>query len=129
MSLHGVRAGGLTGDFIFGVFDILTERQQGEEFIAAGYATEGRNAEQPPERRAERVGMFWGDALEFEVPADGAMGGKQMGKRGGARTETIAAVGATPRHAADNTSEIIKKVSSARPATIRRITSGAIHQS
>ena len=87
MSLHGVRAGGLTGDFIFGVFDILTERQQGEEFIAAGYATEGRNAEQPPERRAERVGMFWGDALEFEITANGAMGAEQVREWRGARTD------------------------------------------
>ena len=57
--------------------------------------------------------MFWGDTLEFEITADGTMGAKQMRKRGGARTETIAAAGATPRHVADNTSEIIKKVSSA----------------
>jgi hypothetical protein len=129
LSLQGVRAGGLTGDFIFGVFDILTERQQGEEFIAAGNASEGWNAEDPPERRAESVGVFWGDALEFEITADGTMGAKQMREWRGAGTETIAAAEATPRHVADNTSEIIKKVSSARPATIRRATSGAVHRS
>ena len=104
---------GLTGDLIFGVLDILADRQQGEEFIAAGYASEGWDAEQPPERCAQSVGVFWGDALEFEIATDGTMGAKQMREWRGARTETIAATRATPRHVADNTSEIIEKVSSA----------------
>jgi hypothetical protein len=49
-------------------------------------------------------------------------------KWSGARTKTSRASRTTPRHAADHTSEVVEKSSSARPAAFGRITNRANHE-
>jgi hypothetical protein len=53
---------------------------------------------------------------------------EQVCKRCGARTKTSRAPRTTPRHAAEDTSEVVEKSSSARPAAFGRITNRANHE-
>ena len=108
--------------------NLFAEGQHGKELVAAGYAAKGRNAQSAPEWRAKSFSVFAGDALHFDVATDGAVSGKQMSERSGARTKTLGATRATPGNMTDNTGDVIKQRSSARPAAVRRITNRADHQ-
>ena len=68
----------LAGDLIFGVFDILAERQKRKKLVTAGNAAKSRNAEDSPQRRAERIGVFGGDTLQLQIAANRTMGAQHM---------------------------------------------------
>jgi len=95
--------------------------------VTAGNTAEGWNTEHAPKWSGKAIGEFAGDALEFNVAADGAVGREQAGEWSGARMETIGTLRATPRHVAKDTDEVVGKSSSAGPATFSRITNWANH--
>ena len=117
----------LAGDFVLGVVNLFAEGQNRKKLVAAGNAAEGGDAERTPEGSAKTFGQFRGDALEFNVAADGAVGREQAGEWSGARMETIGTLRATPRHVAKDTDEVVGKSSSAGPATFSRITNWENH--
>ena len=124
---RGVRCG-LTGDFVLAVYDFLAQRQQRKKFVAAGDAAEGGNAQGAPEQGAKAVGEVAGNALHFDIAANGAVRREQMSERCWAGTKARGAMGATPGYAAHNTREVVEHSSSTRAAALMGITSWADHQ-
>jgi 7-cyano-7-deazaguanine reductase len=112
---------------VFGIFDVFAEGEQAEKFVPAGDATESRNTEGAPKWSTKAIGEFAGEALNFNVAADGAVRSEQVGERGSARTETIGTSRTTPGDAAEDTGEVVEKSSSARPAALGRITDWTNH--
>jgi len=86
----------LAGDFVFGVVNLFAEGQEGKKLMAAGNAAEGGNAERTPEGSAKTLGEFRGDALDFNIAADGTVRGEQVGERCGARTKAPRTTRTTP---------------------------------
>ena len=118
---------GLTGDLVLGIFDVLADRQQGKEFVAAWDAAKGGNSQRAPNRSAEAVRVFGGDALDFDIAANGAVSGEQVAKRRSAATKTLGATGTTQGDATANAREIVKQSASTGATAIRGIASWANH--
>jgi hypothetical protein len=59
--------------------NVFAEGQKGKKLVTAGNAAEGRDAERTPEGSAKTFGEFRGDALDFNVAADGTVRGEQVG--------------------------------------------------
>jgi len=129
LSRRGARNGRLAGDFIFGVVDTLAKRQKGEELVATGDTTKGRDAEDSPERCAEGISVFGGDALQLQIAANSTMGAEQMSEGRSTRAKTIAAPRTPPGNHPRNAGKIVQKRSSARPAAISGIASRTNHRS
>jgi hypothetical protein len=125
---RGPSGRGSTGDFVFAVFDLLADRQYGKEFVSAGHTAKGGNAQGSPERGAEALGVIAGDALDVEVAANRAVGGKDVREGSGAGAEAFGASRTSPGHVSDGAGAIIKERSSARPAAVRRIAERTDHQ-
>ena len=96
--------------------------------MAAGNAAEGGNAERTPEER-QNPRRVQGDALDFNVAADGTVRGEQVGERCGARTKAPRTTRTTPWNITKNAGDIVKESPSARAAALRRTTCWANHQS
>jgi hypothetical protein len=119
----------LAGDFVLGVVNLFAEGQEGKKLMAAGNAAEGGNAERTPEGSAKTLGEFRGDALDFNVAADGTVRGEQVGERCGARTKAPRTTRTTPWNITKDAGDIVKESPSARAAALRRTTCWANHQS
>jgi len=63
----------LAGDFVFGIFYFFAEGKNREEFVPAGDAAKSGYPKRAPEAGTEAIGEFTGDALDFNIAADGAM--------------------------------------------------------
>jgi len=119
----------LAGDFVLGVLNLFAEGQKGKKLVAAGNAAEGGDAERTPERSAKTFGEFRGDALYFNVAADGTVRGEQVGERCGARTKTLGTTRTTPWNITKDAGDIVKESPSARATALRGTTCWANHQS
>ena len=119
----------LAGDFVLGVLNLFAEGQKGKKLVAAGNAAECGDAERTPERSAKTFGEFRGDALDFNVAADGAVRGEQVGERSCAGAKALGATRTTPRNITKDAGDIIKESPSARAAALRGTTCWANHQS
>jgi len=96
--------------------------------VAAGNAAEGGDAERTPERSAKTFGEFRGDALYFNVAADGTVRGEQVAKGVARERKRL--------EQRDNAMEYnqgrwrdSQESSSARAAALRGTTCWANHQS
>ena len=119
----------LAGDFVIGVLNLFAEGQKGKKLVAAGNAAEGRDTERTPEGSAKTFGEFRGDALDFNVAADGTVRGEQVGERCGARTKARRTARTTPWNITQDAGEIVKEGPSAGAAALRGTTCWANHQS
>ena len=119
----------LAGDFVLGVVNLFAEGQEGKKLVAAGNAAEGGNAERTPEGSAKTLGEFRGDALDFNVAADGTVRGEQIGEGCGARTKALGTTRTTPWNITKYAGDIVKESPSARAAALRGTTCWANHQS
>ncbi len=119
----------LAGDFVLGVVNLFAEGQEGKKLVAAGNAAEGRDAERTPEGSAKTFGEFRGDALDFNVAADGTVRREQVGEGCGARTKALGTTRTTPWNITKDAGDIVKKSPSARAAALRGTTCWANHQS
>lgn len=115
-------------DFIVPVLDFFAEGKHAEEFVTAGDAAESRNPQGPPQRSGKAIGEIASDALDFNIAANRTMRDQRVCNGCGARTKTSRASRTTPRHATDDTSEVVEKSSSARPAAFGRIANRAKHE-
>ena len=115
-------------DFVVAVLDFFAEGKHAEEFVTAGDAAESRDTQGPPQGSGKAIGEIASDALDFNIAANRTMRDERVCKWCGARTKTSRASRTTPRHAADDTSEVVEKSSSARPAAFGRITNRANHE-
>jgi hypothetical protein len=115
-------------DFVVAVLDFFAEGTHAEEFVAAGDAAESRNAQGPPQGSGKAIGEIASDALDFNIAANRTVRHERVCKWCGARAKTPRASRTPPRHAADDTSEVVEKSSSARPAAFGRITNRANHE-
>ena len=119
----------LAGDFVIGVLNLFAEGQKGKKLVAAGNAAEGGDAERTPERSAKTFGEFRGDALDFNVAADGTVRGEQIGEGCGARTKALGTTRTTPWNITKYAGDIVKESPAARAAALRGTTCWANHQS
>ena len=119
----------LAGDFVLGVVNLFAEGQEGKKLVAAGNAAEGGDAERTPEGSAKTFGEFRGDALDFNVAADGTVRGEQIGEGCGARTKALGTTRTTPWNITKYAGDIVKESPSARAAALRGTTCWANHQS
>ena len=119
----------LAGDFVLGVLNLFAEGQKGKKLVAAGNAAEGGDAERTPEGSAKTFGEFRGDALDFNVAADGTVRGEQIGEGCGARTKALGTTRTAPWNTAKDAGEVVKESPSARAAALRGTTCWANHQS
>jgi hypothetical protein len=125
-----VKTPGLAGDFVdfvVAVLDFFAEGKHAEEFVTAGDAAESRNTQGPPQGSGKAIGEIASNALDVNIAADGTVSDERVREWCGARPKTPGTSRTTPRHAADDTSEVVEKSSSARPAAFGRITNWAIH--
>ena len=106
---------------------MFAEGEHAEKFVPARDATESRNAEGAPEWSTKAIGELAGEALNFNIAADGAVRREQVSEWSGARTETIGTSRTTPGNIAEDTREVVEKGSSARPAAFGGITNWADH--
>ncbi len=109
--------------------NLFAEGQEGKKLVAAGNAAEGGDAERTPERSAKTFGEFRGDALDFNVAADGTVRGEQVGERCGARTKALRTTRTTPWNITQDAREIVKQSPSARATALRGTACWANHQS
>ncbi len=119
----------LAGDFVLGVVNLFAEGQEGKKLVAAGNAAEGGDAESTPKGSAKTLGEFRGDALDFNVAADGTVRGEQIGEGCGARTKALGTTRTTPWNITKDAGDIVKESPSARAAALRGTTCWANHQS
>jgi len=117
----------LAGDFVLGVVNLFAEGQNRKKLVAAGNAAEGGDAERTPEGSAKTFGEFRGDALDFNVAANGTVRGEQVGERCGARTKALRTTRTTPWNIAQDAGEIVKESPSARAAALCGTTCWANH--
>jgi len=80
---------------------------EGEEFVAAGIAAQGRETEQAAHEGEEAGDMFRSNALQFGVAAVRAVGVEREAKRDGAGVEALFAGFAAPGENAAEAEEIV----------------------
>jgi hypothetical protein len=117
----------LAGDFVFGVFYFFAKGENREELVAAGDAAKSGYAERAPEAGPEAIGKFAGDALDFDIAADGAVSCEKVTERGGAGTEAYGATGTSPGNGTDNAGEVVEQRSSTRAAASCGMTNWTVH--
>ena len=115
------------GDFVFGVFYFFAEGKNREELVAAGDAAKGGYPKRAPEAGAEAIGKFAGDALDFNIAADGAVSCEKVTERSRAGTEANGTAGTSPGNGTDNAGEVVEQCSSTRAAASCGMTNWTVH--
>jgi hypothetical protein len=117
----------LAGDFVFRIFYFFAEGKNREELVAAGDAAKSGYAKRAPEAGAEAIGKFAGDALDFNIAADGAVSCEKVTERSRAGTEANGTAGTSPGNGTDNAGEVVEQCSSTRAAASCGMTNWTVH--
>src|SRR5208283_3644415 len=105
----------------------LTYGENREVFVPAGFATQRRHTEQPPDSAQRAMHMLRRDALQFEVAADRAVCVKRVAQRHQSRMEPRVAGPAPPRIDTQNAQRIVCNRLAPRSSSAVLFTDGAGH--